>query len=373
MHDRIGEAIPEANCPYGVFLNPKNCEFGNASFLGIRKDGVLLFSIDGREERIREVCEDILSKASLASIEDDLIRFSRLQTKSDFAEYASEHGPLFGGTYLRENGIIEEPLSMWKLAASFFELAFRLKAVIDEDSWNESVYWDGKEVIFGSLIFLDKEQIREVAKKQRLTHKETEEAIFSASVVLPCAINPDYARFTMTEEEIQKRVYCSGRWDEPGAEMKYWHPFVKAIPNLMQMDILKGKMAMIEARAGFDVAIMLNPRRHAEMIGQGRLPSLVCPLEEFNASFRKEMGAKLCRSLMELLVSAHTKYVRHEWIGHNFTYYFEDRLRYMWFAFATYMDKKHVAICDYCGKPYMRTRSNQKRCPGECTRKAHKH
>lgn len=255
MHDRIGEAIPEANCPYGVFLNPKNCEFGNASFLGIRKDDVLLFSIDGREERIREVCEDILSKASLASIEDDLIRFSRLQTKSDFAEYASEHGPLFGGTYLRENGIIEEPLSMWKLAASFFELAFRLKAVIDEDSWNGSVYWDGKEVIFGSLIFLDKEQVREVAKKQRLTHKETEEAIFSASVVLPCAINPDYARFTMTEEEIQKRVYCSGRWDEPGAEMKYWHPFVKAIPNLMQMDILKGKMAMIEARAGFDVAI----------------------------------------------------------------------------------------------------------------------
>lgn len=138
MHDRIGEAIPEANCPYGVFLNPKNCEFGNASFLGIRKDDVLLFSIDGREERIREVCEDILSKASLASIEDDLIRFSRLQTKSDFAEYASEHGPLFGGTYLRENGIIEEPLSMWKLAASFFELAFRLKAVIDEDSWHGS-------------------------------------------------------------------------------------------------------------------------------------------------------------------------------------------------------------------------------------------
>ena len=171
MHDRIGEAIPEANCPYGVFLNPKNCEFGNASFLGIRKDDVLLFSIAGREERIREVCEDILSKASLASIEDDLIRFSRLQTKSDFAEYASEHGPLFGGTYLRENGIIEEPLSMWKLAASFFELAFRLKAVIDEDSWNGSVYWDGKEVIFGSLIFLDKEQVREVAKKQRLTHK----------------------------------------------------------------------------------------------------------------------------------------------------------------------------------------------------------
>ena len=75
---------------------------------------------------------------------------------------------------------------MWKLAASFFELAFRLKAVIDEDSWNGSVYWDGKEVIFGSLIFLDKEQVREVAKKQRLTHKETEEAIFSASVVLPC-------------------------------------------------------------------------------------------------------------------------------------------------------------------------------------------
>ena len=32
--------------------------------------------------------------------------------------------------------------------------------------------------------------------------------------------------------------------------MKYWHPFVKAIPNLMQMDILKGKMAMIEARLG---------------------------------------------------------------------------------------------------------------------------
>lgn len=108
-----------------------------------------------------------------------------------------------------------------------------------------------------------------------------------------------------------------------------WHPFVKAIPNLMQMDILKGKMAMVEARAGFDVAIMLNPRRHAEMIGQGRQPSLVCPLEEYSASFRKEMGAKLCRSLMELLVSAHTKYVRHEWIGHNFTYYFEDRLRYM--------------------------------------------
>lgn len=65
--------------------------------------------------------------------------------------------------------------------------------------------------MFGSLIFLDKEQVREVAKKQRLTHKETEEAIFSASVVLPCAINPDYARFTMTEEEIQKGVYCSGR------------------------------------------------------------------------------------------------------------------------------------------------------------------
>ena len=253
-----------------------------------------MFSIDGREERIREVCEDILSKASLASIEDDLIRFSRLQTKA-ISLNTLRTRYLFGGTYLRENGIIEEPLSMWKLAASFFELAFRLKAVIDEDSWNGSVYWDGKEVIFGSLIFLDKEQVREVAKKQRLTSERNGRAIFSASRWC-CApnINPDYARFTMTEEEIQKRVYCSGRWDEPGAEMKYWHPFVKAIPNLMQMDILKGKMAMIEARAGFDVAIMLNPRRHAEMIGQGRLPSLVCPLEEFNASFRKEMGAKLC-------------------------------------------------------------------------------
>ena len=52
---------------------------------------------------------------------------------------------------------------------------------------------------------------------------------------------------------------------------------------------------------------------------------------------------------MELLVSAHAKYVRHEWIGRNFTNYFEDRLRYMRFAFATYMDKEHVAICDYCG------------------------
>ena len=72
--------------------------------------------------------------------------------------------------------------------------------------------------------------------------------------------------------------------------MKYWHPFVKAIPNLMQMDILKGKMAMIEARAGFDVAIMLNPRRHAEMIGQGRLPSSFARSRKFNASFRKEMG-----------------------------------------------------------------------------------
>ena len=45
MHDRIGEAIPEAHCPCGVFLNPKNCEFGNASFLGIRKDGVLCFPL----------------------------------------------------------------------------------------------------------------------------------------------------------------------------------------------------------------------------------------------------------------------------------------------------------------------------------------
>ena len=68
MHDRIGEAIPEANCPYGVFLNPKNCEFGNASFLGIRKDGVLLFSIDGREERMREVGEEVLRKAGIVSI-----------------------------------------------------------------------------------------------------------------------------------------------------------------------------------------------------------------------------------------------------------------------------------------------------------------
>ncbi len=67
---------------------------------------------------------------------------------------------------------------------------------------------------------------------------------------------------------------------------------------------------------------------------------------------------------MELLVSAHAKYVRHEWIGRNFTNYFEDRLRYMRFAFATYMDKEHVAICDYCGKPYMRTSSNQECCPG---------
>ena len=67
---------------------------------------------------------------------------------------------------------------------------------------------------------------------------------------------------------------------------------------------------------------------------------------------------------MELLVSAHAKYVRHEWIGRNFTNYFEDRLRYMRFAFATYMDKEYVAICDYCGKPYMRTSSNQECCPG---------
>ena len=72
--------------------------------------------------------------------------------------------------------------------------------------------------------------------------------------------------------------------------MKYWHPFVKAIPNLMQMDILKGKMAMIEARAGFDVAIMLNPRRHAEMIGQGRLPILVCRSRNSMPLSRKEMG-----------------------------------------------------------------------------------
>ena len=93
----------------------------------------------------------------------------------------------------------------------------------------------------------------------------------------------------------------------------------------------------------------------------------------FCASSRKEMGAKLCRNLMELLVSAHTKYVRRERIRRNFTYYFEDRLRYMWFAFAIYLDKKHVAICDYCGKPSTRMRSNQKHCPGECTCKAHKH
>ena len=244
--------------PVRRFLNPKNCEFGNASFLGIRKDGVLLFSIDGREERIREVCEDILSKASLASIEDDLIRFSRLQTKSDFAEYASEHGPLFGGTYLRENGIIEEPLSMWKLAASFFELAFRLKAVIDEDSWNGSVYWDGKEVIFGSLIFLDKEQVREGCEEAASDSQGNGRGYFLGFGGAALRHQPRLRPLHHDRRRDSKKGLLLRPVDEPGAEMKYWHPFVKAIPNLMQMDILKGKMAMIEARAGFDVAIMLN-------------------------------------------------------------------------------------------------------------------
>ena len=214
MHDRIGEAIPEQTART-AFLNPKNCEFGNASFLGIRKDGVLLFSIDGREERIREVCEDILSKASLASIEDDLIRFSRLQTKSDFAEYASEHGPLFGGTYLRENGIIEEPLSM--LEASRIVLRARIQAQGGHRrrlmERKRLLGWEGSYIRLFDFL------------RQRAGSRGCEEAAsdsqgngrgyFLASVVLPCAINPDYARFTMTEEEIQKRVYCSGRWDEP--------------------------------------------------------------------------------------------------------------------------------------------------------------
>ena len=73
---------------------------------------------------------------------------------------------------------------------------------------------------------------------------------------------------------------------------------------------------------GLDVDIRLNPGKFELMLQDGRSPlsepTIRLALSDLPKEEADELAVKLCRAILESLVSIHTRYVRHDWIGHQF-------------------------------------------------------
>ena len=189
---RLGKSQPSSNFLSSWGLNPKTGAIENAVFLDISKEQVV-FRLD-RETRTNILDPKAWDDLTFYKNEfDKLIDFSRIQSEAEIIEYAKANGPLFGSMFSRD-GLIREPLYMWRSAINFLALGMRFHTAYSDDTWEEL---QPNYATFEIELHLDNKQLKSLKQSSKFEVKDNQPMKLFATTYLNGAIPEEYIKFTL--------------------------------------------------------------------------------------------------------------------------------------------------------------------------------
>lgn len=360
----LGKSFDGSHNIDGLTVDFKTGAIDNLVFGGSDSDGNLVFIRDNDQQHLIERTDDWLDKVYLDNAADLLRRFSRMSTQDEAEGLAGELGPLFGSHYCHD-GVCREPLDMWRAAAKFFEGAFSIRARLDSHDWGDLL-----DKSFEAELLLSDEQQKELASGKGVEWGGQQELIASWKLLFP-SMPDDYRWLTLNSaSEIDAGSWQDTRWDGPEAqEIKLWQ--TRPGEELSRFDETEKdrEESRYESSPQVATAIHLNPRHHSYRAG---VEPVTLRVGLGTVAIGEELAEKLCRNMLETLISIHTRQVRYSWMGHQFRPIFLERIRCMWFIFAIYLGQGTLAYCAHCGRPFWRNRTDKKYCSAACRSAANK-
>lgn len=360
--DFIGKGVPASKSPAGFGLNTKTGSLDNAEFDGITPNGNLIFR-EGDNAKAAEEQAAYWDDADFFDNDfDELISFSRMETVNDIELYAKQHGPLFGSRFAKD-GVIREPVEMWLFAAQLMDLAMQFQAAFSTKNWE--VLQNQFAAFEVEILLNDHQANRKDSGKQFILTDD--QAFVAYAITRFSEIPKDYIALTLTPgKEFENGIWKNIRCDGPGVEVHSW--IARPIPGIGLFDqSLEDKIKTAEENhPNISSAVFANFGR-LNTLDRGIQNRIIrTPLEQ--TPLDKEMGYRLCRGMAETLISMHTRFVRFDWVRHEFRPIFFERIRYLWYLFGVYKDRKVLSFCINCGKPFLKTRKDKKHCNGQCRR-----
>lgn len=372
--DFIGHTGKRDVGPAQFALNPKTAEIINVEFDGFE---------DGEFVRFRKTSDDAKAQELSAIWEDleyypeDFDELSELAEISDIRaieNFALKHGPLFGSTF-NDHGILREPIDMWYEAASYMDLGIRLQAASENEKHPpEKGEWrrlHGNQVCFEvEYSMLDRMQEKSALQNGFFVTHDNQLITYSAKTI-PSRISPGYRDFIL-----DKTAEGLWSWNEEKRDgsVIVSKRFVVGYRPEMGMDN-KTLQDWIETRydekhPALEVGVVFNSLKERNRpFDPGCRPLRISLTEDKLAD---EMGPKLCRLMSEALVSLHCRNMHYGWQKHEFKPIFCEHIRYLWHMFAIYKDHALLGFCAHDGRPFMKTRPNQKYCSERCKKNAHR-
>ncbi len=346
--------------PSGIMLDPKTSELNSYRFTGLDNESNLVFIPDRTVESVNQSLEGFYDNDFLENqFDDELVALSEPNQHACIT-FAEKHGPLFGAMFL-ENGICKEPLGMWLTASALLNLALNIKSAVDSGDW--------RSLDERKLIAFEFEQHARVNGRGRY------EVFASANFRFPNGLPAEYAELTLGDD-CSANIWASKNFDPSGIVSKIWRPFPTPQIGMFDQTEQDRRETAYDEIPGLDVDIRLNPGKFELMLQDGRSPlsepTIRLALSDLPKEEADELAVKLCRAILESLVSIHTRYVRHDWIGHQFRPVLPEKIRWLWYVFAIYMTKTQHAFCKHCGKPFMKTRSDKCYCDDKCRKNANR-
>lgn len=361
----IGKAISASKSPAGYGLNTKTGSLDNVEFDGIAPNGNLIFREGDNAKASKEQAAHWDDTDFFDNDFDELISFSRIESINDIEYYAKQHGPLFG-TLFADVGVLREPVEMWFFAAQLMDLAIRFQTAFSTKNWE---LLHNQLAAFEVEILLNDYQanLMEPGKQFVLTD---DQAFVAYAITRFNEIPESYIALTLTPgEEFKNGVWRSTRYDEPGVEVHRWT--ARPIPEFGFFDqSLDDRIKTSEENhpnISSSVFINFSRMNTLDLSIQDRI--IRTPLDQ--TPLGKEMGYRLCRGMVETLISMHTRFVRFDWVRHEFRPIFFERIRYLWYLFGVYKDRKALSFCVNCGKPFLKTRKDKKYCSEKCRKQSY--
>lgn len=364
----IGSAMPKTTSPFGLGLNTKNGSIENVEFYGITPEGIVLFRVT-QNKGIKPVVKEHWKEIKHFENDfEDLVEFSNIKDESGIAKYAEKHGPLFGGLYY-QNGLIREPVEMWKTAILLMGLAVEFQAAYEVGDWQKL---QNKITAFEAEVLMDERQKIKAIKEQGYILKDNQPFVVYAISRLAPDIPEDYRYLTLnTDSELNNGLWQEERYDDPGLEVHSW--VTRAIPEMGLFDKTDNDRLAIEYEKLPNISTAIFFNWVVDGVLDETLPDRIhrMPLEQLgDASL--SVGKMLCRGMVETLISIHIRQIPYGWIGHEFWPLFQERIRYMWYVLSCYKDKSKLDYCAHCGSPFLKTRADKKYCSPGCKRNANK-
>ena len=353
-HIRENEYVPS-----GVMFNPKTSEMSSYRLVGLDSKANLVFAPDRSVKSTNRSLEVFFDNDFLENqFDDELLALSE-PSPHTCIEFAKDHGPLFGATFV-ENGICKEPLEMWITASFLVNLALNIKSAMDSGDWRTL---DKKK-----LVAFNFEQYFHSGKSEKC------EVLANANFRFPKGLPDQYSKLTLGND-CPNGIWVSKNFDPPGIVLKVWRPFATPQIGLFDRTDQDRRETAYDSVPGLDVTIRLNPQQHELMLkDEGVLPgkAIRSKLSDLPKDKADELAVKLCRAMLESLISIHTRDIRYDWIGHQFRPVPLEKIRWLWYVFAVYMTKTQHAFCKHCGRPFMKSRPDKQYCNDKCRKAANR-